>query len=441
MNTFFKKALANTSWLVSEKVIAMLANLLVGLALARSLGPESFGALNYLLAIIALVQPLASLGLSSIVTRELVNNPASESRIIATTIGLRFFGAVFGSCVCIFIAWAGWGLAGEDARLGLVALAFANLFGALTALEFWFHAHMAAKTVVRMRTMVVVAFAALKLITLWLDAGFLFIILLFAFESALLSVFLVLIFNSHSEKLNLKLFDLRYGYTLLRQSFWLILSGVAAAIYLKIDQIMLEHLASTREVGIYAVAAKMSEAWYFFADAVAITLFPALLRYRTKSMERYYYRLQQVSDMLIGLALCIFIIVMVAGKPMIILLFGIEYFDSIIILQIHIFASLFVFMRAMVSKWLIAENLLIYSLVSHGFGAFFNVFSNWFFIPVWGGKGAALGTVLSYFIASYLAFWISPKTRPVAIVMTRSLILPFSLGHRYWPKIRTRYSR
>lgn len=436
MNIYLKKALANTSWLASEKVIAMLVNLVVSMALARSLGPEGFGTLNYLLAIIAIIKPLAALGLSAIVTRELVHSPAFESKIIATTVGLRFLGAIVGSAICLLIAGWGWGLSSDVARLGLVALGVANLFSAFTVLEFWFQAHMAAKTIVRMRTVVVLAFAVLKLMAIWLYADLLTIILLFSIESAFLGLGFVIIYNSQAEKLNFKFFDFRYGKSLLRQSFWLILSGVAAVIYLKIDQVMLEHLASTREVGIYAVAARLSEVWYFFADALVITLFPALLKSRKHSADRYYLRLQQVSDVLLVAALALSCLVMLVGVPVITLLYGSEYHGSATILQIHIWASLFVFMRAMVSKWLIAENLLMYSLVSHGFGALINIGANWLFIPRWGGEGAAFATVLSYFVASYLAFWISPKTRAVALIMTRSMLLPFSLGYRYWPQLK-----
>src|SRR5690606_41766201 len=50
--------------------------------------------------------------------------------------------------------------------------------------------------------------------------------------------------------------------SLLSRSWPLLLSSIGSIIYLKIDQVMLEHLAGSVEVGIYAVAARMSEVWY-----------------------------------------------------------------------------------------------------------------------------------------------------------------------------------
>jgi PST family polysaccharide transporter len=113
-------------------------------------------------------------------------------------------------------------------------------------------------------------------------------------------------------------------------------------------------------------------------------------------------------------------------------LFGEAYRDSALLLSIHVWAGAFVFMRALVSKWLIAEHLLKFSLISHGLGSVINITANYLLIPSFGGVGAAYATVLSYAVASYLTFWLHPSTIPIAKIMSRSLILPLTLGKRYW---------
>lgn len=439
LSPFLKKVFANTSWLLSDKVIAMAANLLVSLALARSLGPTGFGELSYLLALIAMVMPLAALGLNAIVTRELVNQPDAESRVIATATGFRLFGALAGTLVCLLLAVTGVGLgdfeSAKQAQHALALLAFANLFNALAVLEFWFQAHLQAKFVVRMRLLTTIAFALFKLLAVWFNAELVTVIAIFALETICLGLGYVIIYRMRAGGINLQDFDFSYGVKLIKQSFWLVLSGIAAVIYLKVDQLMLQHLATTAEVGTYAVAARLSEVWYFFADAIVISLFPAIIKLgKQANTQLYWHRLQQVSDGLFFVAVAIAVSVSLLAKPVIVLLFGVEYFPSVQILQIHIWAGIFVFMRALVSKWLLAEDLLPFSLVSHGFGAIINVAANWVLIPIWGGEGAAIATLISYFIASYLAFWLSPKTRPIAKVMSRSILLPFTLGHRYWSK-------
>ena len=65
----------NTSWMMGEQLLRMVAGLLVGVWVARYLGPEQFGAFSYVLAFTSIVVSLAKLGLDNILIRELINHP------------------------------------------------------------------------------------------------------------------------------------------------------------------------------------------------------------------------------------------------------------------------------------------------------------------------------------------------------------------------------
>ena len=63
-------------------------------------------------------------------------------------------------------------------------------------------------------------------------------------------------------------------------------SGIAIAIYMKIDQVMLGQMATDHDVGIYSAAVRLSELWYFIPLTIvssvlarrgvtAVTGFPA----------------------------------------------------------------------------------------------------------------------------------------------------------------------
>lgn len=429
-----KKVLANTSWLASEKVTTMGANLVVALVLARSLSPAGYGGLSYLLAIAALVGPLTSLGLNAIITRELINTPERQNLIMATASSFRLGGAAIGASICLLLAITGWGLSGSLDQWGMAVLALGNVFTAFHVIEFWFQAHVAAKSVARMRVTVIMFFSFAKISAALSGASLLLICALFALETAFIGLGFIYIYRKASGAIQWHELDMSYGWQLLRQGFWLVLSGIASVIYLKVDQVMLAQMVDREAVGIYAVAARMSEVWYFFATAIVISLFPALLGLRKTNIERYHQRLQQISDVLFTAAFLLAILISLVATPLISILFGKEYLPAAAILTIHIWASVFIYMRALVSKWLIAESLLAFSLVSHGVGALVNVAVNWYLIPLYGGVGAAWATVLSYLVASYLAFWFASSTRPIARVMTRSLYLPFTFGYRYWKR-------
>jgi O-antigen/teichoic acid export membrane protein len=196
-----------------------------------------------------------------------------------------------------------------------------------------------------------------------------------------------------------------------------------AAIYLRIDMVMLKHLGSTADVGIYAVAARLSEAWFFVPVAIATSFFPSLLEVRSTSPSEYYRRLQAICDGLFVLGFVVAVVVTLLARPGIRLLYGSAFDDAGPILALHVWGGTFIAMRALLSKWLIVEELYRFSLLSQGLGAVVNVALNFAMIPEYGAIGAAVSTVVSYAVASYFVLFISRRTRLMAWIMTKSMLM------------------
>jgi O-antigen/teichoic acid export membrane protein len=119
-------------------------------------------------------------------------------------------------------------------------------------------------------------------------------------------------------------------------------------------------------------------------------------------------------------------------------IFGSEVAGSAAILTVHIWASIFIFMRAVFSRWLIAEDLPRFSLATHVAGAVMNIALNLWWIPSYGALGAAYATLVSYSFASWITLYLHPRTRPIAHMMARSLCLPvrWSALRAYWHEWR-----
>ena len=124
------------------------------------------------------------------------------------------------------------------------------------------------------------------------------------------------------------------------------------------------------------------------------------------------------------MALGVAIVVTLIAEPLITLMFGQSYQAATPILIIHIWSALFIFMRTAFSKWILIENVLMFSLITQGLGALANVALNYWLIPIYGGEGAAYSTLFSYATASYFALVLYPKTRTVFWMMSKSLFSP-----------------
>lgn len=90
--------------------------------------------------------------------------------------------------------------------------------------------------------------------------------------------------------------------------------------------------------------------------------------------------------------------------------------------MIHIWAGVFVFLGVASGKWLLAENLQIFSTINTAIGAIVNVFLNYILIKEIGVAGAAWATLISYFVAAYLSLLFWKKTRINFINLTKSLL-------------------
>jgi len=421
---------SNTSWLAGEKIVTMGVSLALSIFLARALGTEAWGRLNYLLAVVALIGPFTSLGLNSIVTREIVNQPTQVDKIVVTALVYRVLGSIAGATVCAFVYYSFIGEEAEEIAL-ILALLVSSIFSASQVTEFWFQAQMLNKYVSSLRVTLFLFFALLKTLLVFNDASFEALIMAFCAELVITGCGYLFLYSAKNQSLRLSCLDWRYGWGLLRQSMWLVLSGLAAVLYLKIDQIMLSKLVSNEAVGIYSVAVKLSEVWFFFPAAFAAAIFPVLLRSKAQSESRYMRQLQVSCDALLYSSLLVAVMVIWLAPILVPLLFGSDYHASAAVLTIHIWGGTFVFMRALVSKWLISESLLQFSLWSHGVGALVNLVLNIILIPDYGYWGAAWATVIAYFFSGYLCFWVFPQTRMVARIMTRSILLPVNWHKSY----------
>jgi polysaccharide transporter, PST family len=79
----------NTSWLFADRIIRMGLGVIIVIFLARYLGPEQFGIYNYAIAFVALFTAFSSLGLDSIVVRDIVRSPEKKDEILGTSLVLK----------------------------------------------------------------------------------------------------------------------------------------------------------------------------------------------------------------------------------------------------------------------------------------------------------------------------------------------------------------
>lgn len=420
-----KLYLANSSWMMAERVFSMLLGFAITVLLARYLGPEKYGMLAYSLSLVSLFMIAGHMGLNGLAVRELVKFPGIKDETMGTVWILKAVGYIFGFLLLILFAFLTEEWRSDEFWI-LIILSLTLLLKPLDVIDFWFHSKVQAKYPSISKAIAVTITGFIKVAFVYAGAGILMFAVANVLQAFVLAVTLLIFYKFRSE---LSLSSWRVSFKrareLFKDGFLIFIGSILAVIYLKIDQVMLRWLGDGHiDVGIYAVAVTISEAWYFIPVAIVASFFPRLIKLRESDHKKYTCRLQQLFDLLFSIALVAAIITSLLAEPLIQLLFGNEYAGAGLILTIHIWAALFVFLRTAFSRWIIIEGMFLFSLITQGAGAITNVILNWYLIPVFGGVGAAVATLISYSSAAYLALLFSNKTRPIFWMMSLAMLSP-----------------
>jgi len=416
--------LTNIGWLFADKFVRMAVGLLVGVWVARYLGPEQFGMINYAISFVALFGTFAALGLKNIVVRDLVREPGKSNATLGTVFLLQLMGALFAfALLTLAISY----FRPDDIELGaLVAVfGFALVFKSTESVKYWFESQVQSKYTVWVDNGAFLIIALVKVLLILNGASLIHFAFAALAESALLAIGLLIMYQWRGG--HILMWQVRFNrmQTLLRDSWPLMLSGFTIMIYMRIDQIMIGQMLGNEAVGLYSAAIGISELWYFIPMIVASSMFPSIIKARKQSEALYYQRFQKLFNIMVLMTLAIAIPITFMSEWLIVLLYGEAYAESSTVLSIHIWAGVFVSLGVVSGNWYVLENLQMHAFYRTALGAVVSVLANLILIPGYGIIGAAIGTALAQVFASYLYDVLNVKTRRIQILKTRSLLFPY----------------
>lgn len=416
------RIMGNVGWLSADKLVRLGLGLLVGVWIARHLGPEDFGLLSYAAAFVAIFGIVGTLGLPSIVVRDLVKDPEGQGTTLGTAAALHLAGGL--AAFALAVAAIGWARPDDPlVRLAVVILGSALVLRATDVVVYWFEARVRSKYVVWTRSGVFVVFAAVKVALILAGAPVLHFVWALLAEAAVSALALLAVYLRRGPSPGT--LRVRWGRAtrILGDAWPLALAGIAVGVYMKIDKIMLGQMIGNEAVGVYSVAVRLSEVWYFIPMTIVASVFPAIVEAKRQGEALYHRRLQELYDLMVLLALAVAVPMTFLSGWLIMLLFGAAYQAAGPVLAIHIWAALFVFLGVASGKWFIVEDRQILSLQRTAAGAAVNVALNLVLIPRFGVVGAAWATVLSYALAGMFFDILQPPTRGMYRMKLRSLNL------------------
>ncbi|MCX6800228.1 MAG: flippase, partial [Candidatus Falkowbacteria bacterium] len=285
--------------------------------------------------------------------------------------------------------------------LGLIFIySFSFIFSAFNIIDYYFQSQVLSKYPAMVTIAVGIISAILKVIAMTFGLGIIWLTAIYILESILTALGLIFFFIFKGHSIKEWIFDKKTALIILKDSWPLMISMVAWSIYMKIDQVMIKNMIGNEQNGIYAVAAKLAEFWYFIPGMICTSILPAIINAKKTSKELYEKRLSKLYLLMFCLSLFVALFISFFAYYIIYIIFGNQYLEAVTTLRIYVWAGIAVSLGTALSYYLIIENMTKITAIATVIGAVVNVILNFILIPRYGINGAAIASVVSYMIVT-----------------------------------------
>lgn len=413
--------IGNSGWILLDKGLRATLGVAVGVCMARYLGVEKFGELNFAVAYVAIFGAIATLGLDTIVVRELARAPQRREVILGSVFTLKLGSGAAAAGAAVL----GVGFLRPADPLGhalVAAIAAGLIFQSVDVVDFLFQSRVQSKYVIMARSGAFILLSLTRLALIAMQAAVLAFAWAASAEVAVAALGLLLVFCVRERRRWFGPASVRVMGEVLKESWPLMFAGLAIMLYMRIDQVMLAQLAGEREVGIYSSALRLSEVLYVIPTAIVSSAAPALTRLRAQSADLFRAELERFLRNLVRIGLVLALSISLFSGFLVSTLYGEQYAAAAPILSVHVWAAVFVFVGVGSVPYLVNEKLTRLMLYQSCLGAVANIILNLLLIPRYGGFGCAMATLASQALSTWLSNALPRRGRPLFSLQTRALL-------------------
>lgn len=402
-----KKIFSNVIWSLGGKIVSMASALFVGILVARYLGPEKYGLMNYVISYVALFTVVASFGMNNIEIRELSKHNENRNTILGTCFRLRLMFAVIAyllMCVTLLIYKSDAFTSAMILTYGLVLFTetgavLRNYFTSIVKNEY------IAKSEI-FRTLIG---AVVKILLLWLKVPLQYFIIAQLFDSFLVASGYYICYKKSVGSLREWNFDKTLIPYIVKESFPLLLSGAAIIIYQRIDQVMIGNMLSKEDVGYFATAGKFVDLILFIPTVLVQTITPMLVRIKEQKELSYEQKKRTFVSITTWIAIIISFMVSLMAFCLIRYTFGESYIAAIPVLQIMAYKAVGMALSASGGQIIIIERMQKWAFIRNVLGCFLCIILNYYLLPIYGIVGSAAITIFTVLFTGTLSNVLIPQ--------------------------------
>jgi len=389
----FKRYSKNTGWMFLGRIFSLVLSFFVSVYMARNLGVEIFGTLNFVISFVSIAGSTFFV-IDSILIKKIIQEPENTNKFLGSALVVKIVNALLAittaTVASIFFANS------QITTILVFVFSTFTIFQSFDLIDFYFQAHADVKNVSIASFFTGALSALVKVIIISLHVDIFYLLLSYVFDHFMLTISYIYLYKKYVGKISAWRIDKNTIKNLIIQSWPFTLSTLAISIYMRVDQIFLKILLGSKAVGLYVVAVRFSEVWFIISSVICGSLLPAILNAQKTSENLFLTRSKRLYSLLFCLSVLICVFIFVSAPFIINFLYGVAYVESIGILRIYIWSIIGVFISTALQQILLAQGKFKTILSLNLIGMTLSLVLNYLFIPLWGIKGAAIANIFAY---------------------------------------------
>lgn len=396
----------NTAWQFFERFFSLGCAFISSIFVIRYFAPAEYGVFAYASSYVTLFSSLTSMGLQSIAVREMVKKEISVEAIMGSSFVIMLCGAI----IALILAVGGAIVTHEKslATWVILILCLNNVVGAFAVINYYFQAEIKARYIAYIMLVQDIIDISVRIGMVHFKAQLLSFALLGFIEGICVYIAIYILFRYKSQLKQWKVNKSTIKY-LLHQSIPLAISGVMINLYMRLDQVMIEHYCGMKEIAEYSVGVKLVEVFYMIPMIITPNILPIAVKYFQRSEKEFDNFIIKLLRYYAVVTIAIFIVIWFVATPLIEHLYGNKYLASINVFR---YSAILIFLSCIGvtgSLWLNVKGIQKYAIHRTLTGLIVCLIANYILIPKFGIMGAVYATLLAQFFATYVSSIISPK--------------------------------
>jgi O-antigen/teichoic acid export membrane protein len=416
-----RKMTSNFTWLLADKILKMTVVMAVNIWMWKYLGTEKLGIWNYAAAIVTMLSPLASLGIDSIIVRDLILHPEKSPKLMGASFVLKLCGSTL--LIIIAAITIAFRRPGDTEMLYFVIItASSNIFLIFDTIDLHNQTHLISKYTVLSKSVGYLLTSLLKVALILTGATLISFVWMQFVEFAIGGLIMLYWYKQQGNQISKWNYDFPTAKALLRLSWPMIITAFLMFVQQNIEMLFIGDWIGNSELGVYSTAAKLIALFGFIPMIIYTTVAPEITKAKANNELLYHFKLLRVYQIMFLVSIVIIAFCFLFGNQIINLLFNIEFKDAGVYLGIMSIRLLFVNYGVAKSLYITNNNLFKYFMLTGVVGVIINVSLNYLWIPIYGTYGAIWASIISLLVSVILIDLFYSKTRPNFWIMMRSMV-------------------